>query len=121
MKITKEQILEKIYSMSVLEIVDLINDIERKFNITADTYTNFNQKEVSPVEIKTEYDCYLQNIGTNKIAVIKVVRSYLNIGLKEAKDLVESAPVLIKAKISKKEIDILQKSLLEVGAVVEIK
>ncbi|WP_343190340.1 50S ribosomal protein L7/L12 [Buchnera aphidicola (Mollitrichosiphum nigrofasciatum)] len=121
MSLTKEEILESIENMSVKNMVELITDIEKKFNISANSQINTsnelnNQKE----EEKTEFNVTLKNIGKNKIPVIKIVRSSTNLGLKQAKDLVESAPAIIKEKISKEEAQNLKKSLEEVGAEIEI-
>ncbi len=122
MKITNKQILEKLSSMSLIEIIELINDIEKKFGINSNSYqfNNINNTNIKE-DKKDEFDLYLDSIGKNKISVIKVIRNYLNLGLKEAKDLVESSPVLIKEKMAKKDLDILKKSLEEVGASILIK
>ncbi len=123
MQITKKEILEKISSMSLTEILELINDMEKKFGVSSSDYQSNNilvEKEKKNTE-KTDFDVYLKHVGNNKIAVIKIIRSFMNLGLKESKDLVESFPVLIKKKVNKKEVDILKKSLEEVGAVIEIK
>ncbi len=123
MKVNKEEILDAICSMSLIEIIELIDAIEKKFGITSanyktlDTNNNLNEK----VKEKTEFNLYLKSIGSNKIAVIKIIRSYLNLGLKESKDLVESCPILIKEKVSKKELDVISKSLKDIGAQIEIK
>ncbi len=124
MQITKEQILDKICSMSLLEIIELIEIIEKKFGITSNNINvdnkNFDKSKIIKEE-KNEFDLYLNSIGNNKISVIKIIRNFLNLGLKDAKDLVESCPILIKDKVNKKDLDILKKSLEEVGATIEIK
>ncbi len=119
---SKEDILNKISSMSLIEIVELIDAIEKKFGINSNDYqfgkiSNQNQN----IKEKEEFDLFLNSIGGNKIAVIKVIRNFLGLGLKESKDLVESCPVLIKEKINKKDLDILKKSLEDVGAEVLVK
>ncbi len=121
-KINKEEILEKISSMTLVEIVELIDAMEKKFGISSKDYQkNILNNEKSKKVEKNEFDLFLNDIGKNKIAVIKIIRSFLNLGLKESKDLVESAPVLIKEKIIKKDLDIIKKSLEDVGAVVLVK
>ncbi len=125
MQITKEDILEKISSMTLVEIIDLVDAIEKKFGINSSSI-NFNDNkdnvDLSKEKIKkNKFDLYLKSIGKNKIAVIKIIRSYLNLGLKDSKDLVESCPVLIKKDVIKEDLDVIKKSLEKVGALVEIK
>ncbi|WWP01650.1 MAG: 50S ribosomal protein L7/L12 [Candidatus Dasytiphilus stammeri] len=122
MSITKEKILEAVASMSVMEITELVSAMEEKFGVSA-TVNNINTTIPSNQEIeeKTEFDVILSAIGSNKIAVIKAVRSITGLGLKEAKDLVESAPTILKEGISKGDADGLKKSLEDVGASVELK
>ncbi len=121
MQITKKQILEKIYSMTLLEIVELIDDLEKKFGISNIQNFNTNNLDNNKKIKKNEFNLYLKSIGTNKISVIKIIRNFLNLGLKDAKDLVESSPVLIKEKMNKIDLDSLKNSLEEVGATIEIK
>ncbi|UNB92330.1 MAG: 50S ribosomal protein L7/L12 [gamma proteobacterium endosymbiont of Trioza apicalis] len=121
MHVTKQQILDTIANMSVTDVVELVSMIEKKFGISSVSPVPLNNKENKIVEEKTEFDVYLSKIGSNKIAVIKFIRSIIGIGLKEAKDLVESAPVLIKSGINKNDALVLKKSLEEVGALVDIK
>ncbi len=123
-EITKEQILDRISSMSLIEVIELIDCMEKKFGINSSTFeSNLISNDNSNIkkEEKKEFDLYLNSIGNNKISVIKIIRNFLNIGLKEAKDLVDSCPVLIKDKINKNDLDILKKSLDESGAITEIK
>lgn len=123
MKNNNKKILDKISSMTLIEIIELINDIEKKFGINSNNYqinNNVNKDNIKENK-KEEFDFYLDSIGNNKIAVIKIIRSFLNLGLKESKDLVESCPVLIKNKIQKKDSDLLKKSLEEVGAKIILK
>ena len=111
MSLTNEQIIEAIASKSVSEIVELISAMEEKFGVSA----------AAAVEEKTEFDVVLADAGANKVAVIKAVRGATGLGLKEAKDLVESAPAALKEGISKAEAEALKKELEEAGAKVEIK
>ncbi len=126
MQITKEDILEKISSMTLIEIIDLVDAIEKKFGINSSSVDlNINQNSNNDLSKekneKDKYNLYLNSIGKNKIAVIKIIRNYLNLGLKDSKDLVESCPVLIKKNILKEDLNIIKKSLEEVGALIEIK
>ncbi|VFP78786.1 50S ribosomal protein L7/L12 [Candidatus Erwinia haradaeae] len=122
MLITKEQIIEGVAALSVMEIVELISAMEEKFGISATSYAMTNPtSDVEDIEEKTEFDVVLQSIGTNKIAVIKAVRSATGLGLKEAKDLVESAPATLKEGISKEDAASLKKLLETAGATIEIK
>ncbi|VFP88318.1 50S ribosomal protein L7/L12 [Candidatus Erwinia haradaeae] len=122
MLITKEQILEGVAALSVMEIVELISAMEEKFGISATSYAIAGPSaDVEDIEEKTEFDVILQSIGANKIAVIKAVRSATGLGLKEAKDLVESSPATLKEGISKDDASSLQKLLEVAGATVEIK
>lgn len=119
MFITKEQILDAVAEMSVAEVVKLISLMEEKFGVSASTAVN--QESAKTVEEKTEFDVILSKVGTNKIAVIKTVRGSTGLGLKEAKDLVESSPAILKEGISKDDANALKKSLEEAGASVEVK
>ena len=122
MSLTNEQIIEAIASKSVTEIVELITAMEEKFGVSAAAAV-----AAAPVagaaaaEEKTEFDVVLAEAGANKVAVIKAVRGATGLGLKEAKDLVESAPANLKEGISKEEAEALKKELEEAGAKVEIK
>lgn len=120
MSITKDQILEAVSTMSVMEIVELVSAMEEKFGVSA-TPTTVAASPIEIVEEQTEFDVILKAIGANKVAVIKSVRSATGLGLKEAKDLVESAPTVIKEGMSKDDATSLEKILKEVGAEVEIK
>lgn len=122
MSITKEQILEAVSEMSVMNIVDLISAMEEKFGVSANMSINSNGNTEKDVpEEKTEFDIFLKVIGPNKVSVIKTVRSATGLGLKEAKDLVESAPIVLKENISKEDAQSLKKTLENVGAEIEIK
>ena len=127
MAVSKDEILEAISNMTVMEIVDLISAMEEKFGVTAAAAV-----AAAPVaagggdvaeaaEEKTEFDVVMSSFGANKVSVIKVVRAITSLGLKEAKDLVESAPTAIKEGVAKDEAEELKGQLEEAGATVEIK
>ncbi|MBI6549507.1 50S ribosomal protein L7/L12 [Xenorhabdus lircayensis] len=121
MSITKEQILDAVAEMSVMDVVELISMMEEKFGVSAAAAVAVVGGAAEVVEEKTEFDVILTGIGANKVAVIKAVRGATGLGLKEAKDLVESAPAALKEAISKDDAESLKKSLEEAGASVEIK
>ncbi|QCI16881.1 50S ribosomal protein L7/L12 [Buchnera aphidicola (Aphis helianthi)] len=122
MSITKEQILEAVSEMSIMNIIELISAMEKKFGVSANmSMQSNNNNEKKAAEEKTEFDVFLKVIGPNKVSVIKSVRSATGLGLKEAKDLVESAPTVIKENINKKDAESLKKTLEDVGAEIEIK
>ncbi|ABF14004.1 50S ribosomal protein L7/L12 [Candidatus Palibaumannia cicadellinicola] len=121
MSLTKEQILEAVAKMSILDITELISMMEQKFGVSSINTIVPTSSPAETVEEKTEFDVVLTNIGANKIAVIKAVRGVISLGLKEAKDLVESAPITLKESISKDEAAALKKILEDAGASVEIK
>ena len=121
--INKEQILEAIEKMSVMNVVELISAMEEKFGVSASPVVNSGStlQDTESKEEKTEFNIFLKSIGSNKISVIKAVRSKIGLGLKEAKDLVESAPVILKENINKEEAESLKKFLEEAGAEIEMK
>lgn len=122
MSLTNEQIIEAIASKSVMEIVELVTAMEEKFGVSAAVaVAAAGAGEAAAVEEKTEFDVVLAAVGGNKVAVIKAVRGATGLGLKEAKDLVESAPATIKEGVSKGEAEELKKALEESGAQVEVK
>ena len=122
MSLTNEQIIEAIASKSVTEIVELIAAMEEKFGVSAAAAVAAAPAAgAAAVEEKTEFDVVLAEAGANKVAVIKAVRGATGLGLKEAKDLVESAPANLKEGVSKEEAEALKKELEEAGAKVEIK
>lgn len=123
MSLTNEQIIEAIASKSVMEIVELISAMEEKFGVSAAAAAVAVAAggEAAAAEEKTEFDVILKAAGANKVAAIKAVRGATGLGLKEAKELVESAPAAIKEGISKAEADELKKTLEEAGAEVEVK
>ena len=126
---SREEILEAISKMSVMDLVELISEMEEKFDVSASApaavaavATTGNGAESSDKEEEqTEFDLILTSYGDNKIAVIKVVRAITGLGLKDAKDMVEKAPSTIKEAISKKEVEEMTKQLEDSGAVVELK
>lgn len=120
MSVSKDQILDAIAEMSVMEVVELVEAMEEKFGVTAAAAV----VAAGPAEVaeeKTEFDVILAAAGGNKVAAIKAVRGATGLGLKEAKALVESAPAPIKEGVSKEEAEALKKDLEEAGAEVEIK
>jgi len=123
MTISKDEILDAIASMTVMEVVDLIAAMEEKFGVTAASAVAAAPAAAAaaPVEEKTEFDLVLTGFGANKVAVIKVVRTLTGLGLKEAKDAVEGAPTTLKEAIPKAEAETAKKQLEEAGASVEIK
>ncbi|MFI0488888.1 MAG: 50S ribosomal protein L7/L12 [Yersinia sp. (in: enterobacteria)] len=119
--ITKDQILEGVAALTVMEIVELISAMEEKFGVSAASVAAGPAAAVEAVEEKTEFDVILKEFGANKVAVIKAVRGATGLGLKEAKDLVESAPAALKEGVSKDDAEALKKALEEAGASVDIK
>jgi len=121
--INKDQILDAIAHMSVMDIVDLIESMEKKFNVTAAAAVAVAAAPAAAaaVEEKTEWDVILKSAGENKVNVIKAVRQLTNLGLKEAKDLVEGAPQVLKEGANKAQVEEIKKLLTEAGATVEVK
>ena len=119
MSITKDQIIEAVAAMSVMDVVELISAMEEKFGVSAAAAVAAGPAEAA--EEKTEFDVILKAAGANKVAVIKAVRGATGLGLKEAKDLVESAPAALKEGVSKDDAEALKKALEEAGAEVEVK
>ncbi|MCZ4059589.1 50S ribosomal protein L7/L12 [Pantoea sp. LMR881] len=120
MSITKDQILEAVAAMSVMEVVELVSAMEEKFGVSAAAAVAVAAGPAEAVEEKTEFDVILKGAGANKVAVIKAVRTATGLGLKEAKDLVEATGV-IKEGISKDDAAALEAALKEAGADVEVK
>ncbi len=126
-EITKEDVKEFIRNMSVLELSKLVKELEEEFGVSAAApmaVAAFGAApaagDAAPVEEKTEFDVILKEFGDKKIQVIKVVRSLTDLGLKEAKDLVEGVPKPVKESVSKEDAEKAKAALEEVGAVVEI-
>ena len=122
MAIGKEDILEAVSKMTVMEIVDLISAMEEKFGVSAAAAVAAAPVAAAAVvEEQTEFDVILTGFGENKVAVIKTVRGITGLGLKEAKDAVEGVPTTLKEGVSKAEAEDIKKLLLEAGATVDIK
>ncbi|MCL5798761.1 MAG: 50S ribosomal protein L7/L12 [Gammaproteobacteria bacterium] len=128
MAVKKEEILETISNMTVLEIVDLVKAMEERFGVTAAAPVAMAASAgpggaaSAPAEAeKTEFNVVMTSFGANKVNVIKVVRAITGLGLKEAKDMVEAVPAVIKDGVPKADAEKIQKELSEAGATVEIK
>ena len=122
-KLTTAEMIEAIKELSVLELNELVKACEEEFGVSAaaGVVVAAAGGDAAAAEEKTEFDVELTEVGPNKVKVIKVVREATGLGLKEAKDLVESAPANLKEGISKEEAEALKKELEEAGAKVEIK
>lgn len=123
---TKEQIMEAIEQMTVLELSELVKALEEKFGVSAAAPVAVAAAPAAgaaapAAEEQTEFDVILTNAGAGKINVIKVVREVTGLGLKEAKDLVDGAPKAVKEKISKADAEAIKAKLVEAGATVEVK
>mmetsp|Transcript_2041 Transcript_2041/g.2994 ORF Transcript_2041/g.2994 Transcript_2041/m.2994 type:complete len:124 (+) Transcript_2041:88-459(+) len=123
MALTKDDILNAIAEMPVMELVELIEAAEEKFNVSAAAAVAVAGPAVAAeaAEEQTEFDVVMTSFGANKVAVIKAVRGATGLGLKEAKEVVESAPKAIKEGVAKAEAEELKKTLEEAGAEVELK
>ena len=118
------QILELVKGLTILELADLVKALEEEFGVSAAPVAAApvaGAAAAAPVEEKTEFDVVLKGAGANKLAVIKVAREITGLGLKDAKDLVESAPKTIKEAVSKEEAEKIAEQLKAAGAEVEIK
>ena len=117
------QILELVKGLTILELADLVKALEEEFGVSAApvAVAAAPGAAAAPVEEKTEFDVILKSAGANKLAVIKVAREITGLGLKDAKDLVESAPKTIKEAVSKEDADKIAEQLKAAGAEVEIK
>jgi len=124
MAVSKEDILEAVGAMSVMDMNDLVKAFEEKFGVSAASMAVAAPGAggaAAAVEEKTEFDVILTGAGASKVNVIKVVRAITGLGLKEAKDLVDGAPKAVKEGCAKAEADDIMKQLTEAGATVEIK
>jgi len=121
--LTKDQILDAIASMSVMDVVELIEMMEKKFNVTAAAPMMMAAAPVAAeaAEEKTEFDVVLTGFGANKVGVIKEVRTITGLGLKEAKDLVEGVPGTLKEGVSKADAAEIKKQIEAAGGTVDIK
>ena len=124
---SREELLEAISKMSVMDLVELISEMEEKFGVSASApapvavAATAGAEQSDKEDEQTEFDLILKSFGDNKIAVIKAVRAITSLGLKDAKDMVEGAPITIKEAVSKKEVEEMTKQLEDSGAVVELK
>ena len=123
MAVSKDDILETISNMSVMEVVDLISAMEEKFGVSAAAAVAAAAPAAAgeAAAEKDSFDVVLTSFGENKVAVIKAVRAITGLGLKEAKDAVEAAPATLKEGLSKAEAEDVQKQLIEAGATAELK
>jgi large subunit ribosomal protein L7/L12 len=125
MAISKEDILEAVGAMSVMDLNDLVKAFEEKFGVSAAAMAvaapGAGGGAAAAAEEKTEFDVILASAGANKVGVIKVVRAVTGLGLKEAKDLVDGAPKTVKEACAKAEAEDIKKQLTEAGATVEVK
>ena len=126
--LSKDEILEAIDQMTVLDLSDLVKSFEERYGVTAAApvavaapSTGGDGAAAAPAEEKTEFDAILTEVGPNKILVIKAVRELTGLGLKEAKDLVDAAPKAVKEGVTKEEADQVKEKLAEAGATVEIR
>ena len=117
----RDEIVETLKGMTLIEVSDLVKDLEETFGVSAAAPVAVAAAPAAEVEEKTEFDVILVEAGANKINSIKEVRAITSLGLKEAKDLVESAPKAVKEGVSKEEAEELKKKLEAAGAKVEIK
>ena len=124
---TKEEIINEIEKMTVLDLVDLVKAIEEKFGVSAQmpitvaaAMPGAGQSGSAQETEKTEFDVVISNAGSQKVQVIKAVKEITGLGLKEAKELVDSAPKAVKEKVSEKEANDLKDKLVAVGATVDI-
>jgi len=127
MAVSKDEILDAISQMSLMEVVELISDMEKKFGVTAaapvaPVAAGAGAAAAAPVEEKTEFTVVLKEYPADKkVTVIKVIRELTGLGLKEAKDLVEGVPSTVKESVSKADSDAMKKKLEDAGAKVEVK
>jgi large subunit ribosomal protein L7/L12 len=125
-EVTKEQVVDYLSNLPVIQIAELVKELEAKWGVSAAPVAMAGggggaAAAAAPVEEKTEFDVILADGGANKIQVIKAVREITNLGLKEAKDLVEGAPKLVKEGVGKDEAEEVKKKLEGAGAKVEVK
>ncbi|MCW5589882.1 MAG: 50S ribosomal protein L7/L12 [Legionellales bacterium] len=126
MAVSREEILDTIANMSVMEVVELISAMEEKFGVSAQAAVAVaapaaGAGAAAAQEEQTEFDVVMKSFGDNKVNVIKVVRAITGLGLKEAKDMVEGVPATVKEAVSKADAENIKKQLVEAGAEVEIK
>jgi len=124
--ISKEDILEAVANMSVMDICDLVSAMEEKFGVSAAAVAVAGAAvaggaEAEAVEEQTEFNVVMTSFGSNKINVIKAIRAITGLGLKEAKEMTEKTPAIVKEAVSKEEAESVKKQLEEAGATVELK
>ena len=124
-QVTKDQILEAVANMSVMDVCDLVSAMEQKFGVSAAAAVAVAGPGAGAgavaAEEKTEFNVVMSNFGANKIGVIKVIRAVTGLGLKEAKDMVEGVPVTVKEGATKADAEDIKKQLTEAGATAEVK
>jgi large subunit ribosomal protein L7/L12 len=126
MAVAKEDILDTIANMTVMEVVELIKAMEEKFGVSAAVVASAaapaaNQDAAAPAEVQTEFTVTLTNFGEKKVQVIKIIRAITGLGLKEAKELVEGAPSVVKENMPKDEAEKIKKDLEDAGGSADIK
>ena len=126
MAISKEELIDALSQLKVLEVVDLVKALEEKWGVSAAAAVAVSAAPAAgaaapAVEEKTEFNVTMTSFGANKVGVIKVIREITGLGLKEAKDLVEGVPSVVKEAVPKAEADTIKKKLEEAGAAAEIK
>jgi large subunit ribosomal protein L7/L12 len=121
MALSKDEILNAVAELSVMELVELIKAFEEKFNVSAAAVAVAAGPAAAVVEEKTEFNVVLTGAGANKVGVIKAVREVTGLGLKEAKDLVEAAPSVVKEGLPKADADAIKKKIEEAGGTAELK
>ena len=125
MAVSKQELVETLSSMSILEVTELVSLLEEKWGVSAAaavaTVAVASGEAAAPVEVKDEFDVVMTSFGENKVGVIKTVRAITGLGLKEAKDMVEGVPSTIKEGANKAEAEDIKKQLVEAGATVELK
>jgi large subunit ribosomal protein L7/L12 len=125
MAVSREEIIETLSNMSVLEVTQLVSELEEKWGVSAAAPVAVAAAgpaaEAAAVEEQTEFDVVMSSFGANKVGVIKAIRTITGLGLKEAKDMVEGVPATVKEGISKDEAEGIKKQLEEAGASVEVK
>jgi large subunit ribosomal protein L7/L12 len=125
MAVSREEIIDVLSNMSVLEVTQLVSELEAKWGVSAAAPVAVAAAgpavEAAAVEEKTEFDVVMTSFGANKVGVIKAIRTITGLGLKEAKDMVEGVPATVKEGISKDEAESIKKQLEEAGASVDVK
>ncbi|MCZ6893535.1 MAG: 50S ribosomal protein L7/L12 [Gammaproteobacteria bacterium] len=127
MAVSKEELIETLSNMSILDVTELVSELEDKWGVSAAAAVAATAPGVgvdpggAADEVQIEFDVFMSSFGENKVSVIKVVRAITGLGLKEAKDLVESAPAAMKEAVSKDEAEEIKTKLEEAGATVEVK